>query len=566
MKPLRVTVFLILLFGLAACRWAPGATGTIIEATAPTPLPATPAERDAEPAPQATAPSPTAAPVEPTDAPQETAADLAAAVEAAPDIEQAAAPDEASTSPFPGLTWDDRTEYATGLIDAQQGVLAELDGAPVYHMIIEIDDSLTTVRGRLAVHYTNQEGIDFGEIYFHLHPNLLDGAIEVADVTVNGAHVTPELEAGDTVMRVPLPQPLAPGEAAVIDMVFETTVPTDIGRNYGILAYADDVLALAHFYPMLAVYDEEGWNITPADVQGDVTYSDTGFYRVQVSAPQDLVLVGGGLAVEESSDGGRQTVTYVAGPMRDFYLAASPFYEAVSRTVGETTINSYAPPQFREGAEMALDTAASALASLGERLAPYPYTEFDIVTTPTAALGVEYPGIIANTIRMYDPDAGSSSGVPNSVLLESTTAHEAGHQWFYSLVGNDQLDEPWLDEALTQYATYLYYLDRYGPSGGEGYMAAMEGRWDRLDRAQIPIGLPVDAYEGPEYGAIVYGRGPVFVRALADEMGQEAFDALLRGYVAQNQWGVGTTAEFRALAEAACGCDLSAIFAEWVYE
>src|SRR5439155_20499406 len=30
--------------------------------------------------------------------------------------------------------------------------------------------------------------------------------------------------------------------------------------------------------------------------------------------------------------------------------------------------------------------------------------------------------------------------------------HEVGHQWFYGLVGNDQYRDPWLDEALTNYA------------------------------------------------------------------------------------------------------------------
>ena len=31
--------------------------------------------------------------------------------------------------------------------------------------------------------------------------------------------------------------------------------------------------------------------------------------------------------------------------------------------------------------------------------------------------------------------------------------HETAHQWFYSLVGNDQARDPWLDESLTQWAT-----------------------------------------------------------------------------------------------------------------
>ncbi|MEZ4517187.1 MAG: hypothetical protein R3C44_10235 [Chloroflexota bacterium] len=82
----------------------------------------------------------------------------------------------------------------------------------------------------------------------------------------------------------------------------------------------------------------------------------------------------------------------------------------------------------------------------------------------------------------------------------------------------------------------------------------------------IPVGLPVDEYTGDEYGAIVYGRGPVFVRALADEMGEETFNAFLQDYVVSNRLGIGTTESFRSLAETHCDCDLGPIFAEWVYE
>ena len=31
--------------------------------------------------------------------------------------------------------------------------------------------------------------------------------------------------------------------------------------------------------------------------------------------------------------------------------------------------------------------------------------------------------------------------------------HETAHQWFYSLVGNNQARDPWLDESLAEWAT-----------------------------------------------------------------------------------------------------------------
>ena len=98
----------------------------------------------------------------------------------------------------------------------------------------------------------------------------------------------------------------------------------------------------------------------------------------------------------------------------------------------------------------------------------------------------------------------------------SLIAHEVGHQWFYSTVGNDQLDEPWLDESLTQYVTYLYFLDTYGAQAAEGFRQSFVGRWDRVGMADIPIGMPAGNYDGTEYGAIVYGRGPLFFERLAE--------------------------------------------------
>jgi len=49
-------------------------------------------------------------------------------------------------------------------------------------------------------------------------------------------------------------------------------------------------------------------------------------------------------------------------------------------------------------------------------------------------------------------------------------------------------------------------------------------------------------------------------------MGRGMFDAFLRDYVARYRWQIATTAEFRALAEQHCACDLGPLFAEWIYE
>ncbi len=489
-------------------------------------------------------------------------AEPATAVPTIPAPEPTAEPTPSSDALSDGRDANDRAIYAAGLVAAEQDVVEALSDAPVYQIEFVIADSLDTLEGRQTLTYTNLEDVALEELYFHLHAKTLSGAMAVSEVVVDGAPVDAAVE-GD-VLRVPLAAPLPPGDTTAVAMRFQTTVPTDIGRNYGVLTYFEDILALAHFYPMLAVYDDEGWNIVPPDVQGDLTYSDVAFYVVRVTAPADLVLVATGVVLDEERANGQQVVTYALGPARDFFLAAGDFI-VVSRTVGETTINSYAPADLAEGAAMALDVAVAAIADHAERLTPYPYTELDIVTTPTSALGIEYPGLIVGTLNMYDVDGTTAGGRPYAAILESTTAHEVAHQWFYNLVGSDQLDEPWVDEAVVSYSTYRYYVTRYGQAAGDNYFSTFYDRFAGA-RENMPIGLPVAAYEDAEYGAFVYGRGPVFIRTLEEFMGRDVFDAFLRDYSARYRWENTDSDAFRSLAEEHCGCDLGQMFAEWVYE
>ena len=500
----------------------------------------------------------------PTVVPQETEAQDAPA-SAEPENQAPPVSEEPSAMPATTLldtAWDDRQIFRSSLIAGQQDVLDSLADATVYHMNLTIEEP-TVVSGQMQVRYTNQEDIALDEIYFHLYPGQLGGSISISDVTVNGSVVQPDMQ--ETAMRLPLETALDPGQSAVIQMAFSTKVPVEESTKYNILAFMDDILALAHFYPMVAVYDDQGWHVEPSPANGDETFADMSHYLVQVTAPAEQVIVTSGVELDRSQSAGTQTVTFAAGAVRDFYLAMSERYEVVSEKVGPVQINSYAPPELLRGANVALGVASHALSSYNERFGEYPYSELDIISTPTSAGGVEYPGIFAVALRIYDISSKSPSGTPNIVLLETTTAHEAAHQWFYNLVGSDQLNEPWLDEATAQYATWMYFIDRYGKVNATGEYRGFRSLWEESNFAEIPIGMPADAYSSIDYEAIIYGRGPIFLDELAQEMGQDTFDAFLLDYNQTYRWKIAGSEDFQLLAEQHCQCDLAALFDEVVY-
>ncbi len=87
-----------------------------------------------------------------------------------------------------------------------------------------------------------------------------------------------------------------------------------------------------------------------------------------------------------------------------------------------------------------------------------------------------------------------------------------------------------------------------------------------FEQADIPIGLSVADYEGQEYGAIVYGRGPIVISDIANEMGLKEFDKFLEDYVSSHKWQIATGNSFKHLAEEHCQCDLTEQFEAWIYE
>jgi hypothetical protein len=479
---------------------------------------------------------------------------------------QTATPEEAVTiaPDLNELPWDDRSIFSPNLIASEQQILQSLEGKSVYHIELEIPDDITHLSGHEEVQYSNLEEEPLESIYFRLYPNIFAGEATLSSIMVDDVEVEPQYELADSAARLPLPDPLQPGEKIIISMDFSVRVPLEGSGNYGLFGYINGILVLHKFYPVIPVYDDEGWNVEIPPPYGDVSYFDTSFYIVQVTAPENLVIATSGIEIDKEMMEDKQRVTFADGPARGFYLAASNLLSVTTKRIGKTEVNTYFLQGSEQGAKNALNIAINSIRSYNERFGVYPYTELDLVSTPMQALGMEYPGITAISTELFNLE-GDFSGTPTSVYLESTVAHEVAHQWFYNMVGSDQVDEPWVDEAIVQYVTGLYYKDMYGQAGYEGFKSSWMDRWARVEFEDIPIGLPVADYDSREYSAIVYGRGPLFVDALAEAMGQDVFDAFLKDYFETNKWGIGTAKGFMELAERHCDCDLSALFEEWVY-
>jgi hypothetical protein len=476
------------------------------------------------------------------------------------------------TSPPPTLPSTPPPVYTPTSPDHAQSLrpefAADLDQFPDatrYEIELTVDLDTATVTGREHIRYTNTEDVALDALYLRLFPNTpgyggaMTRQMTTTAISLDGRPAEPTAELDGSALRLSLDPPLERGEVVELALDFTLAIPTDIDYGYGQLGYYDGVLALANAYPLVPVYDDEGWNVEVAPTYGDAVYSDTAFYVVRVTAPADVTLIASGTCTAPTpSPDGSTTWTCVTGPVRDFNAVLGADYQVESRVVEGITVNSVFYPRHQEGGERVLDTAAEAVRLFNARFGAYPFTELDVVETPTRAGGIEYPGLVVINSTYYET---------LSEEMEWVVVHEVGHQWWYSLVGNDQVDEPWLDEALVQYSTLLYYEERYG---AELAAALVEQVFQRpyaelveSDR-DAPAGLPVAAYSGEDYGPVVYRKGPLYFHALRQEVGEEDFWAILQAYFAHHRYGVATPEDWLATVEAVAGDAHRSLYERWI--
>lgn len=446
-----------------------------------------------------------------------------------------------------GPTAEVRTE-----VEVERGVGA---GAPRYDIDLAVDPANAHITGQERVRYTNTEDVALGELYLRLFPATpsYGGDMTVGRLLLDGEPVAPALELEGSAVRVPLQPELEPGDVITLEVDFEIGVPTTNEAGYAQFAYVDGVMALPNAYPLIPVYDDEGWNVEIAPGYGDAVYSDVASYHVSVSAPATMTLVASGSCA--NPEPGLWDCS--AASMRDFTLVLGEEYERVSQVAAGAPVNSYYEPEHEMGGRMTLRIAADAVEVFSSLFGPYPYGELDVVETPTLAGGIEYPGLVVIAQRLYS----------ESDRLEWVVVHEVGHQWWYAVVGNDQVDEPWLDEALVQYSTLLYYEMLYGSETAADILERdFERAHEMLEQtgADMPVGLPVAAYEPRLYGPVVYQKGPLYFQALRERVGDEAFFDILRTYYQRHRYGIATPSSFLTTVKIVTGDPHLDLFEEWI--
>lgn len=445
--------------------------------------------------------------------------------------------------------------------DVQPRPLAAADGAPVwrtlfaevseplppppgprphYRFHVSLDPEAATVKVAQEVAFVNSTGLFLEEIPLQVFPNVYPGAFSLDSVEGEhgGRRFAPSYTLNDAWLRLFLPYPVRPGDTLTLTLSYRLAPPLLDPLAWppeGNLGHTQDgrIFQLGHWYPQIVPFvRDKGWMVWEYHPVGDPFVADLADYSVWVTVPADYRVVGGGTRWAESG-----VWRFELAAARDMALLIARGYFELSDRVDGVEVVSACRQEHASACQGVLEEAKRGIALFRERYGPYPYSTFVVVEGEMNG-GMEYGAMVLVGSPFYEGYDGSAQAI-----LPSLVVHELAHQWWYGVVGNDQVYEPWLDEALARYSELVYYEAIYPD--------AVSWWWQNRVDQWAPAG-PVDAtiydYQDTRtYVHNVYGRAAHWIQDLRDRLGDSAFFAFLQSYYRHYAWQRVTRTDFFSL-------------------
>jgi hypothetical protein len=515
----------------------------------------------------------------------------------------------------------DTSIFAALDVSPQPDVYRASDGRPGprywqnradYDLQATLDTAANTVRGSMTLRYTNNSPDTLDYIWVQTEQNAFrpgsintlvfapgsrfgsrnfagGDVIERFTQTVNGKPVALKLRDNETVTKVDLAQPLAPGKTATLQAAWHFLVPEHGADRMG---HDGPLYEIAQWYPRVNVYDDvRGWNTEPYLGQGEF-YLEYGNFNLSVTVPAGYIVASTGTLVNprevltsaeisrlaqaaksatpvpivtaaELQSGaarprksGMMTWKFRAKDVRDVAWAGAPNFQWDASSWKGILAQSYYRPQAAFNWDDAADQARMSIQEYSERWFQYPWPQITVVEGPIS--GMEYPMLAMENVSKDKPD------------LYNVITHEIGHDWFPMIVGSNERTHFWQDEGFNTFINTFSEARRYPQNGNQMQRAANERaeiEQTQVYNVDVPIETPADRIDPRKLGFTEYTKTSVGLQLLRQEiLGPEAFDDAFRTYIKYWAFKHPTPADFYRTMENVGGRRLDWFWREWFIE
>ena len=491
-----------------------------------------------------------------------------------------------------------------------------------YSIDVRLDRALHTLAGRETLEWRNISNVAASELRFHLYYNawrdkrstfmreqslaargdpasrpaedwasidvtairLTGGALQPADLTAGVRFIAPDDGNGDdrTVLAVTLPSPIEPGQSVTLDIAWRSKIPRTFART-GVVG---NYFFIGQWFPKIGVLEDAGWNCHQFHSSTEF-FADYGVYDVRMTVPQGWVVGATGRERERRDNpDGTTTHRYVQEDVHDFAWTTSPDYlERLarfepSRVAGPPDSPGLRPvdirlllqPEHASQADRHFEAMRAALRYYGEWFGPYPYDHVTVIDPAwqSDADGMEYPTLITAGTSWLAPLADTE---PVDV-----TVHEAGHQFWYAIVGSNEFEDAWMDEGINTFSTArvlevafprLRLVRRY--FGGFVPWVFPDIHWlrtvsgDRVAGYRANASSDVEATPSLRYWpgstlAITYAKPSLWLHTLERSLGWPTLQRILQTYFDRWKFRHPKPDDFFRIANEVSGTDLTPFF------
>jgi hypothetical protein len=475
-----------------------------------------------------------------------------------------------------------------------------------YRIEAILDESREVLTARARLHYTHRGFGTIDTLFFHQHLNAFrpesawarrelefgnrrftdlgpqDHAFErLLSVSVDGSPATFSHPGSpdSTVVAVPLGRTLEQGESVTLILDWEAR-PSTLPRRQGRRGRHYD---FAQWYPRIAVYDEQGWQVQPLMPQGEF-YGEFATFDVTMDVAADQVMGATGVPVEgdpgwagaaahgasvapargdfygrpaeaslgllgDTPEEGRKRVRWHAEKTHHFAWSTNPDYIYEGGSQGDISVHVLYQPGDEEewGGGIAVERTERALAWLQTAFGPYHYPQVTNVHRVEGG-GTEFPMMVMN---------GSAS--------QGLITHETGHIYAMGMLASNEWRDAWMDEGLVSFITTWFGEETTGGSGGwERTLARLASFEEGASRQ--PVATPsADFLDPRSYSTYSYTKGSVFFYMLRELMGWDDFRRGLQLYFRDNAFEHVTEYDLQLAMETIYGSDLSWFFHQWLH-
>ena len=422
-----------------------------------------------------------------------------------------------------------------------------------YEINAEYLPETATLTGTVKVTFENATDNEISLLKFALYPNAYrknalyspisktvknqayyqgESYGEMVISSVNGAKSWEIASEDENILYAYLPQSLYPEDKVVLDIAFMTKL-AKVNHRTGV---SETAINLGNAFPILCAWGKDGFVETVYYSDGDPFLSDCADYTLTLKLPKDYLVASTGELVNERTLESKKEYDFTAQKVREFALVLSKNFQVKTARANGKTIAYYYTAD--ENADKTLALAVDAFCYFESAFGAYPYPCYTVVQTSLCHGGMEYP--------MLSMLSTSLKGNETARAI----AHETAHQWWYGVVGSNQIENAWQDEGLAEYSALCFFdaYEKYGvnrenevANALKEYRAYYDVYGSVLGRTDTKMQRHLKDYLTEyEYKCISYDKAVVMFDTLRKSIGDKKFFQALKKYYADNRYQIAT--------------------------